>query len=90
MKTIHGNPLGLNLVTSVLDGMTKRELVNEALPEELQNCFDYALPQTWLDQFKGKEYERILCQCVWIYPPKPSPYHTFGVCLNLITGDLIE
>ncbi len=33
----------------------------------LPSCFDYALPQGWLNQFKGEDYERARSRHVWAY-----------------------
>ena len=94
IRCVRNNPLHLTLVSQyelewrLETRMSKGDLVKLVMPDELANCFDYALPQNWLDQFDSEDYHTMLCQCVWIYPPKPSEYCLLGVALNLFTGDL--
>lgn len=88
------NPLGLKLVPEVVwnaGGMTKGQLAKHVLPADLE--FDYSLPQVWLDaqcrspygEVNVDRYTRIVSRCVWAYP-KGAGY--FGVCLDLVTGEV--
>ena len=63
--------------------ITKGQLAKIVLPEDL--TFDYAIPQTWLDQFAGTpQYEQIICSCVTAYPQGSI----FGEIVNLLTGEI--
>lgn len=81
VAVIYGNPLGLPILADLPQGITKGQLADKVLGEM---TFDYALPQLWLNHWKGNQYERMLCRCVTAYPPE----YRFGVVVDLITGNL--
>lgn len=49
--------------------MTKQDIAEYLVARGLLcKTFDYALPQGWLDQFKGEEYDKVRSSTVWAYP----------------------
>lgn len=55
-------------------------------------CFDYALPQHWLDDFAEStnlfSYDEIRCTTFMIYPPENRHGQLFSVCKEI--NDLIN
>lgn len=81
---IFGNPFNLPIPSKVREGTTKGDLVRQVLPQDW--TFDYALPQLWLEHFKGNLYYRMVCNCVTVYPP--GEYEIFGAVLDLTSGNV--
>jgi len=61
---------------------TKQEKCNELVAAGvLPSCYDFALPQDWLDQFERADYAKAAEDHVWAYPQGLI----FGMPLNITT-----
>lgn len=61
--------------------LTKQEIAEYLVARGLLcKNFDYALPQGWLTQFKGAEYDRVRSSHVWAYPEGAA----FGGPVNIV------
>lgn len=61
---------------------TKQEKCDELVAAGvLPSCYDFSLPQNWLDQFEGPDYIKALEDHVWAYPKGLI----FGMPCNITT-----